>query len=127
MKGLIIKKPFIDLILDGRKPVEIRKSRTKYRGKVVLLWRGKAYGVVEIVDVVELNPDEMELSPEERAFLKDYAGGKKLYGWVLKNPLRFREPVPVELKRGVQTWVRLKEDDLKRIREAEDEARRKGY
>ena len=36
MKGITIRQPWVDLILQGRKPYEIRSWRTSYRGPIML-------------------------------------------------------------------------------------------
>lgn len=56
MKGLIIKSPWIELILEGKKTWEIRGSNTKIRGPIVLIKSGskKAFGEVNIIDSREL-------------------------------------------------------------------------
>ena len=41
MKALIVKKPWIDYILDGIKTWEIRGSKTNIRGKIELIQRKK--------------------------------------------------------------------------------------
>jgi predicted transcriptional regulator len=128
-RGLIVRKYFIDLILSGKKRFEFRRLPTKYRGRVVLLWRGKAYGSVKVAGSIELSPREaISLSSEEeRPFLEEYLKGrKKVYAWKLEEPLRFREPLPVEVKRGAQIWVRLKEEDVKKVLDAEETSRRQG-
>jgi predicted transcriptional regulator len=128
-RGLIVRKRFIDLILSGKKRFEFRRQPTKYRGRVVLLWRGKAYGTVRIADSLELSPEKAirMSSDEEKPFLKEYIKGReKIYAWKLEEPVRFLKPISLHLKRGVQTWVRLKEEDIKKVLDAEEEARRKG-
>ena len=57
MKGLIIKAPWIDYILSGKKTWEIRGCNTKIRGEIALIQSGtgKIYGTVELVDSLELD------------------------------------------------------------------------
>ncbi len=59
MKGLIIKQPWIDLILDGEKPWEIRGRATTIRGTIALIKSGTGLvlGLVDVVDSLELTPD----------------------------------------------------------------------
>lgn len=62
MKGLLIKKPWIDLILRGKKTWEIRGSRTFTRGRIALIesQSGTVVGTCDIVDVVgPLTPDQL--------------------------------------------------------------------
>ncbi len=128
IKGLIVKRPFIDLILSGKKRYEFRRFPTRYRGKVALIHRGKAYGTVFLkgVEELEVNRALPRMSEEERRFLEKYAAGREtIYAWRLEDPVAFREPVPVEVKRGAQVWVRLKEEDVKKIMDAEAEGKGK--
>ena len=56
MKALIIKKPWIDNILDGKKTWEIRGSKTNIRGQIELIQSGSGLvvGSCEIIDRKEL-------------------------------------------------------------------------
>ena len=123
IKGLIVRKPFIDLILSGRKRYEIRKTSTRFRGKIALVWRGRAYGTVRLTDVLRKPIEELDfLEPSERRFLERYSKGlTHLFLWELRDPVRFIEPVPI-FRRGAQTWIRLTEEEKKRILEAEERA-----
>lgn len=53
MKGLVIKSPYIEDILNGKKMIEVRGSNTNIRGTIILLksGSGKALGTVDIVSV----------------------------------------------------------------------------
>ncbi|GGE44896.1 hypothetical protein GCM10011391_24670 [Pullulanibacillus camelliae] len=57
MKGLIIKSPWIELILAGKKVWEIRGSNTTIRGLVALIKSGTGtiVGEVTIVDSRKLS------------------------------------------------------------------------
>jgi hypothetical protein len=44
--GLVIDKPWIDLILDGKKTWEMRSTLTKKRGKIALIRKGSKAGLV---------------------------------------------------------------------------------
>ncbi len=123
IKGLIVRKPFIDLILSGRKRYEIRKTSTRFRGKIALVWRGKAYGTVWLTNVLQKPVNELNfLEDAEKWFLRRYSKGlTHLFLWELKDPVKFIEPVPI-FRRGAQTWIRLTEEEKKRILEAEERA-----
>jgi hypothetical protein len=47
MKGLIVKSPWIELILEGKKTWEIRGSNTKIRGPIALIKSGSGNGLVK--------------------------------------------------------------------------------
>jgi ASCH domain len=52
MKALIIRDPWIGLILTGRKTWELRASPTKIRGRIGLIRKGSGWivGVADLVD-----------------------------------------------------------------------------
>ena len=66
MKGLIIRPPWIDLILDDVKSWEIRGSNPKVRGEIALIQSGTktVVGVAELVDSRPLSlEDYLEAEP----------------------------------------------------------------
>ncbi len=110
MKGLIVRRPFADWLVEGRKRWEIRKSRTRVRGEILILSEGYALGKAELVDVVgPFTPEELAGHREKHLvdydLLREYSGGKPLYAWVFDNPEKFEEPVKVNIKRGSQVWA----------------------
>ena len=64
MKGLIIKAPWIDYILEGKKTWEIRGSNTNIRGRIALIksGSGKIFGTVDLVDSKKITLDEYQES-----------------------------------------------------------------
>ncbi|WP_245680595.1 ASCH domain-containing protein [Bacillus marinisedimentorum] len=112
MKGLMVKAPWIDLILEGKKTWEIRGSNTHQRGKIGLIKSGSGlvFGTVDIVRCEELS-------------LTDYKQGtvfhcidrkdclqlpyKRTFAWVLDNPFMFETPVPYKHPMGAVIWVDL--------------------
>jgi len=64
MKGLIIKSPWIELILEGKKTWEIRGSNTKIRGPVALIksGSGKVFGEANVIDSKELTLEDYQTS-----------------------------------------------------------------
>lgn len=114
LKGLIIKSPWIQLILKGKKTWEIRGSKTNIRGTIALIQSGtgKVYGTTEIVDCKELSWEEYQKSeqyhciPKEKRLNTHY---KRIYAWILKNPKVFEEPIPYQHPKGAIIWVNIKE------------------
>ena len=111
MKGLIVKPYWADLILSGEKIVELRGSNTKIRGKIGIVKSGtkKVFGEVELIDSMLISDDEyynmsnlhkVDVSRESIPY-------KKLYGWVLKNPVVYEEPIPYNHKVGCVVWVNI--------------------
>jgi hypothetical protein len=78
LKGLIIREPWIDMIL---------KSGS-----------GKVYGTVELIDSI----------PLERLALNQISPGyAHPYAWLLQNPIRYDEPIPYKHPQGAVIWVNL--------------------
>ncbi len=110
MKGLIIKSPWIELILQGFKTWEIRGSNITTRGKIALIKQGtgKVYGTVDLVDSKALKLDEYHQSEHFHRIPKEKAPPyKKIYAWILNNPEIFTEPIPYKHPQGAQIWVNL--------------------
>ena len=111
MLGLLVRKEFIDKILRGEKTWEVRRTRTRVRGRIALVWGGKVWGTVEIVDVVELPVEEMARRREHGVppeFVRAYGEGKeRLFAWVLAHPRALDQPVDVPVPRGARVWIKL--------------------
>ena len=100
MRGLIIREPYASQILSGAKTKEIRGSATKIRARIGVIPAGTltVAGTVEIVDC-------------KGPFPAQY-GYKKVYKYILKNPKKFKTPVPYKHKSGAVRWVILDGVDL---------------
>ena len=91
MRALVIRRPFVDRIIDGKKTWEIRGSRTSVRGPIALIASrsGTVVGVCDLVDCVgplkaaefRRNAGKAGLRPTE-ATLGYY---RRTYAWVVKN------------------------------------------
>ena len=108
MKALSLKQPFAELILQGKKTIELRKWNTKFRGEFLIhsskisdadamkkfgfkeLPCGFILGKVELVDVKHYE-NEKEHSKDKDKHLADSVWGN--YGFVLKNSKRFDKPI----------------------------------
>ncbi len=111
MRALSLKQPFAELILQGKKTIELRKWNTKYRGDILIhstllpdadsmkkfgfesLPCGFILGKVRIVDVKKYN-NEKEHEADKDKHLADSFWGN--YGFVLKDVIRFTKPVPAK-------------------------------
>lgn len=95
MKALSIKEPWISMIVEGKKTIEIRTWATKYRGQLLLVgcknppgkYAGMAACVVEIDDV-----RPMTKLDKKKACYKFCPGAQS---WHLKN-IRKVKPFPVK-------------------------------
>jgi hypothetical protein len=116
-RGLVVRSPWIERILNGEKVWEIRGSRTEKRGPIALIKSGSGlvYGTVELVDVIgPLTPEEMRTGFDKHTIPLDIlAEGmpyKKPYAWVLRGPKMFERPVPYTHPQGAVIWIRFGEE-----------------
>jgi hypothetical protein len=112
MKGLIIKSPWIELILEGKKTWEIRGSNTKIRGPIALIksGSGKVFGEVDIIASRELYLKDSQESRKFHCVESEYSPKlpyKKTYAWVMDNPITYKEPIPYKHPMGAVIWVNL--------------------
>lgn len=122
MKALLIKKPWIDLILAGEKTWELRGSSTKVRGQIALVESGSGMvvGVCDLVDVAgPLTLDELKASEALHQVPSFRQGERSRYrrphAWVLKDARRLREPVTYKHPQGAVIWVNLSEKEMDRV------------
>ena len=84
MKALSIKEPWASLIISGKKNIETRTWKTKYRGPVLLYVSknpksdisGKAFATAEIIDCLEMVKDDerfacCEMYPKANSWFLD--------------------------------------------------------
>ncbi|MCK4647411.1 ASCH domain-containing protein [Candidatus Pacearchaeota archaeon] len=106
MKALSLKQPWAELILQGKKKIEIRKWNTKFRGKFLIhsskipdkesmekfgfhnLPNGFIVGQAELTEV-KTYPNNEELLKDKNLHLAGTGWGNK--GFILKNPKRIKK------------------------------------
>lgn len=113
MKALSLRQPFAELILDGKKTIELRPWNTKFRGKFYIhagkaaykgferylgvdcakVPRGAIVGTAELIDVKEYATDKDVERDVGKHCARGYCPGKKVYGFVLENVKRMK-PIP---------------------------------
>jgi len=113
-RGLVIKSPWTDLILKGKKTWEIRGSKTNIRGKIGIIESGTGtiVGTANLVDslgplsVREMNKHgkEHQLITPMKATEMPYA---KTYAWVMEDVVLFKKPKPYKHPMGAVIWVDL--------------------
>lgn len=114
MNGLIIRSPYVEMILDGKKTWEIRGRKTAVRGKIALIRGGSGLvvGTCELVDVVGPLSNRELRKNARRAGLKpseaDPSVYEKTYAWVMKNAKKFGCPRRYKHPSGAVIWVRLR-------------------
>jgi len=116
MKALSLKQPLAELIVSGKKTIELRKWRTNFRGKFLVhaskisdkkamkkfgfdkLPLGMIVGESELVEVKKYN-NESEHKKDKNKHLADSSWGK--YGFILKNSKRVK---PIPMKGKLNFW-----------------------
>src|SRR3984885_8181787 len=113
LRALLIRRPWIDMILAGKKTWEIRGARTSIRGRIGLIASrsGTVIGVCDLVDCIgpltaeefRKNAKKAGMRPSE-ATLGYY---RQTYPWVLEKPRFLTHPVAHQHPSGAIIWVRL--------------------
>lgn len=122
-RGLMIRSPHIQRILDGTKTWEIRGFRTKLRDRIALIQSGSStiFGECRILDCVgplslsdlvcahKLPYEErLEFQNLQRApYLTKTTKKSKTYAWVLGDVLSYPVPVRYRHPSGAITFVDL--------------------
>ena len=119
MKALSFRQPWAELILQGRKTMDLRTYKTAHRGLLAVhapqrvekepsvrfdldpasLDRGGIVGTVELVDVIPLDQETYEKHRDGHLAGRSYREG--LYGWVLVDPRRLPQPIPMNGRRNL--------------------------
>ena len=112
MKCLSVCQPFAELIVQGKKTIELRKWNTKFRGEFLVhapqkirledckrlkikpqMIVGAIIGKVELLDVKEYeNAVQIKIDSKKHLASNDGSGSK--YGFILQNPKQLRIPIP---------------------------------
>jgi hypothetical protein len=113
--GLIIREPWLSLILNGQKTWEIRGSNTSRRGRIGLI-RSRSLAVIgECVVVDSIGPlhlndlmssGEKHLMSQE-SLIQSGIPYNKTFAWVLADPVFYDQPRPYKHNSGAVIWVRL--------------------
>lgn len=111
-----VSQPFADLIVSGKKTIELRNWNTKYRGEFLVHApskirkedckrlkiskkpvTGAIVGKIEIIDVKKYDSSE-QVRKDQKFHLASKNFQDRKYGFVLKNPKQFRMPIPCKGK-----------------------------
>ena len=112
MKCLSICQPFAELIVQGKKTIELRKWNTKFRGEFLVhaaknvltedckrlkispeeIATGAIIGKVNLVDVKKYESDK-ELNKDKKRHHSVSDNTKNKYGFILENPKKLRVPI----------------------------------
>ena len=108
---LVVKEPWVGMILDGKKTWEIRGSATAKRGKIHLAASGGGgvlVGQCQLVDCYPVGRSELADNVTKH-WIKDLARVpyKKPHAWVLEKATRYSSPFTYKHPQGAITWVAL--------------------
>jgi hypothetical protein len=125
-RALLIREPWVDLILDGRKTWELRGSRTSIRGRIALIKAGfgMIVGTCELVDAVgPLTKAELLRNKALHAVPTELIVGSRryaeTYAWVLRKPRRLATPIRYAHPPGAVIWARLSKAEVRTVASAE--------
>lgn len=117
MNGLVIRDPWICLILSGHKIWEMRSKATAARGHVALIRKGSGLvcGTAELVDCLPpLSRDELAAAQNRHCIppemFDQVAAAGWLIPWVLASARSLAQPVAYSHPSGAVTWVNLQPD-----------------
>jgi predicted transcriptional regulator len=119
LKCLSVSQPFADLIILGKKTIELRKWNTNYRGELLIhaplkirkedakrlkidkkFVIGAIVGKVEIYDVKKYDsPKQLKLDQKFHFASRNFQ--EKTYGFLLKNAKSLRIPIPYKGQLGL--------------------------
>ena len=107
---LIIKEPWLDLILRRKKTWEIRGNRTTKRGVIHLARSGGGgilLGKATLTKCVSLTREELA-KHEDKHCISDCQSVKyrNIYAWVLKGACRYKKPLQYRHAQGAVIWVK---------------------
>ncbi|CAH6991563.1 ASCH domain-containing protein [Vibrio chagasii] len=111
-RGLIIDSPWIGYILTGIKTWEMRKTKTKVRGRIALIQKGTGtvVGTADLTDSLEPLSDT-ELASTFNYHQVDYSCTPEAKAWVtpwvLDNVTKLDTPIPYTHKQGAVIWVKI--------------------
>jgi hypothetical protein len=114
MHGLLIRSPWIEQILEGKKTWEIRGANTRIRGTIALIRSGSSQivGTCELAEV--LGPlavsdmrDNISKHFEAQDSLLDALPYERTFAWVLRNAQRLPQPIRYKHPSGAVIWVKL--------------------
>lgn len=113
-RALVIREPWIDLILQGKKTWEMRSQPTSVRGKIGLIRRGTGLvvGTAMLTDCrTALSRDNYMQHSDKHAIpasmLEEVLANRWVFPWVLSDVRRLPKPVPYQHKSGAVIFVTL--------------------
>ena len=125
VKGLLIKKKWLDKILRGEKVWEIRGSGCSYSGEIALIesGSGKVRGLARVKGVIGpmTLSDLKRFTPRhqvDETTLTEWGGYKNNYCWALTDVRKLDAPVSYRHPQGAVIWVSSSNLPFKKIADA---------
>ena len=113
-RALLIKEPWASKVVSGEKTIEIRTMQTKKIGQEIYIAQAGTktlIGKATIVKCVQLTmKDYIQLQHQAcltRSGLQQLFSTKRIYGWYLKDAMKFDKPIPYDHPRGAQVWIKI--------------------
>lgn len=113
MDGLIIKHKWLDLILKGKKTIEVRGSDTKKQGKMIYLLESrtsKVVGTCKIAATYPISCSDWSEEREKHCVDIPYRDLKKRYpnpyAWVLEDVKPLDKEMYYKHPKGAVIWVK---------------------
>lgn len=109
-RALIVRKEWLDKILDGGKVWEMRSTHTWIRGRIGLIEAGTGMIVGEVAligcgDPITQEDAESHFKAhqvEDLTLLKKWR-----FPWFLEDAKRYDKPIPYDHPKGAVIWVKL--------------------
>ncbi len=118
LSAIPIREPWIYMILEGKKTWEIRSKNTIKRELVGLIRAGSqtVVGTAFLSDVIKITPALAKANAAKMGMtLKGALSCVGDNAWVLKDVVKFKNPVPYKHPYGAVTWVTLDEPTTKKV------------
>ena len=109
---LVVKNPWLEMILSKKKTWEIRDAHTKQRGKIHLALSGaggRIVGQCHITDSFAIGRHELGEHVAKHC-IENLAGTvtyRRPHVWVLSKARRYTKPFVYSHPRGASKWVKL--------------------
>lgn len=112
-RALIVRQPWIELILSGQKTWEMRSTGTSIRGRIGLIEQGTGLIVGECsLDHVGEPIDRFNLGYGHHLHkVDDFELLEKWrFPWVLSGAVRYKTPIEYSHPKGAVIWVKLNQE-----------------
>jgi hypothetical protein len=129
MKAIVLREPYVSLILGGKKTWEMRSSPMNMRGRVGLIKQGSGH-VVGVAELVDCLPPLTAANYAEKEALHCVAAAdqpaavkrKWVYPWLVKRAQSLSRPVRYKHRLGAVVWVRLDDEVIRSVLEQLEDA-----